>query len=77
VEAIDVAGPTSDCAVKVLMGSRMMVQGGRRRDRKSGRVPECLLILDSAVGLKSIFATASAVTLIKDGEDAPGTDSAP
>jgi hypothetical protein len=61
VEAIDVADPTSDCAVKVLMGLRMMGRVGRRRDRKNGQVPGCLLILDSAVGLKSIFAARSAL----------------
>ena len=63
MEANDVADPTSDCEVKVLMESRMTVQAGRRRDRKSGQVPGYLLVLDFAVGLKSIFAVLSAMEL--------------
>jgi hypothetical protein len=63
VEAIDVADPTSDCEVKASMGSRMMGRVVRRRGRKSGQVPGYLLILGSAVGLKSIFAARSALSL--------------
>jgi hypothetical protein len=77
VEAIDVADPTSDCEVKVSMVSRRMVQEAQRRDRKSGQVPGYLPILGSAVGLKSIFATGSVLTLHLEKEHAPGTDSAP
>jgi hypothetical protein len=77
VEAIDVADPTRDCEVKVLMVSRMMERVAQRRDRKSGQVPGYLLVLDFAVGLKSIFAATSALTLLRKSGDAPGTDSVP
>jgi hypothetical protein len=63
VEAIDVAGPTSDCEVEVLMESRMMGRVGRRRGRTIGQVRGYLLILDFAAGLKSIFAARSALLL--------------
>jgi hypothetical protein len=74
VEAIDVADPTSDCEVKVLMVSRMMARAKRRRGRKSGQVPGYLLVLDFVVGLKSIFAATSALMQRRGGRDELETD---
>jgi len=41
----------------------MMERVGRRQDRMSEQVPGCLLIPDSAEGLKSIFAVESTLAL--------------